>query len=292
MTATAAKRNGRKPKTTEVVVEVRTVDPGEASELLAKNTHNRKQRDRRVEELAGAMLRGEWKFNGDAIRVGQSGTLLDGQHRLAAIVRSGKSQQFVVITGLPDSVQETMDSGAKRSAADALKLRGEKDVFRLAACARLVRAYEDRETFRNPFVQYTAQQVLATVDKHPGIRESVRRADQVRVHTQIPHSVASACHYLFSLVDPVDTEVFYTRLVQGTDLSPVDPIHALRRQFTMHRPKGTRISSLVIGALVIKSFNYWRAGAEVKHLVYRPGGATAEKFPTVDGLTVGPEGLL
>jgi hypothetical protein len=37
-------------------------------------------------------------------------------------------------------------------------------------------------------------------------------------------------------------------------------------------------------ALAIKAFNYWRRGEPVSHLVWRPGGGTAEKFPTIDGL--------
>jgi hypothetical protein len=272
---------------TKPTVEMLTIGPEEARRLLDSNAHNRRLRIHQVEQIKGAMIRGEWVFNGDAIRISEDGDLLDGQHRLAAIEATGLPQEMMVISGLPRTAQETMDAGAKRNCADVLRLRGETDVNRLAAVLRIVQHYETRKTFRPPVVQSTTQELLATLERHPGTREALVATRPVLRNTQFAGGPAGACYYLFSLVDPVDTEVFFTHLAMGTDLTSEDPIRALRRQFTNPRPVGNRVPGYIQGALTIKAFNYWRRGESVRLLQWRPGGATAEKFPVIDGLDLG-----
>jgi hypothetical protein len=267
-----------------ITTDIREIGPGEAAELLSQNTHNRKLRPRLVEQLAGAMARDEWVFNGDAVRIADSGVLLDGQHRLAAVVRSGRAQRFLVISGLSDAAQETMDTGAKRSIGDMLKLRGESDVNRLAAVVRLVWHYERRQTFRSPLVPPTQQQMIACLEQHPETREAVRQTRPVLTNTQLSGGPAGACYYLFSRVDPTDAEVFFTRFAMGTELVPGSPIHLLRRRFLEPRPQG-KLSPVTQGALVIKAFNAWRRGDEQRSFLrWAAGGSIPEKFPVVEGL--------
>jgi hypothetical protein len=284
-TATAARKNGTVVKDTVApTVEIATISPADAKQILEYNVNNRNLRPGRVEQFVGAMRRGEWVFNGDAIRIAKSGRLLDGQHRLVAVAQSGVPQRFVKITGLDDVTQETMDAGAKRTLADILKLRGEKDVNRLASIIRNVFLYETTESFRPPHIVPTAQELLACLGRHPSVRESIPATRPVLNNTQFAGAPAGACHYLFSLVDAVDTEIFFTRFALGTDLTPKDPIYALRRLLLAPRPGRATIASYMQAALAIKAFNYWRRGEPVSHLVWRPGGGTAEKFPTIDGL--------
>lgn len=265
-------------------VEVREIGPEEASALLLEsNTHNRALNSRRVDGFAGAMARGEWEFNGDAVRISESGVLQDGQHRLAAVVQSGIARTFVVVSGLPDSAQETMDLGSKRSVSDVLKLRGEQNCPALAAGLRLLYWYEKRRSFRKEIIAPSPQQLLGVLNRHPGMRESVRQARHVSSNTHLMQSVVTACHYLFMQVDVTDATEFFARLTSGTFLAPSDPIHALRRQFTRTNKPG-RVPLVIQGALVIKAWNLWRGGHSVTNLYWRPGGATRESFPEIDGL--------
>lgn len=274
------------PMGIQIDTEIREISPAEAQEMLDANTHNRKLRASRVDSLAFAMINGEWTFNGDAIRIGESGRLLDGQHRLAALIQSETTQQFLVISGLPDATQETMDTGAKRTVADMMKLRGETDVNRLAAATRLVLLYETLGTMRNPKIQATPQQVLACLDRHPGIRAANAAVRPVQKNMRFATGPSASCYYLMSLVDPAETEVFFTRLGQGTELAPRSPIHALRRRFTA--PSNAHsIPSHFQAALCIKAWNMWRLGEETDHIRYKPGGTLAEKFPKIDGLVLG-----
>lgn len=103
-------------------VTVELVTPQRASQLLGGNVRNRKLRQSLVEHYAQEMRQGRWLQTHQGIAVNCDGTLLDGQHRLAAIVKCGIPQMMVVATGVNSESQIAMDDHAKRTAADAISL--------------------------------------------------------------------------------------------------------------------------------------------------------------------------
>ncbi len=94
------------------------VTPEIAAEMLSNNANNRPLRKGHVKRLADAILQGEWKVSPQPISIGGSGRLLDGQHRLTAIVEAGQAIQLMVCYGVEDSVFDVLDIGAKRSYSD------------------------------------------------------------------------------------------------------------------------------------------------------------------------------
>lgn len=52
-----------------ITVEIKTLWPEDAKELLALNTRNRAISSKRVEVLVNDILEGAYKFNGDTIRL-------------------------------------------------------------------------------------------------------------------------------------------------------------------------------------------------------------------------------
>ena len=69
-----------------ITVNQETITPELAAEFLKKNKSNRPLSSKHVIALAGSIERGEWMFTGESIKFSESDTLLDGQHRLSAIV--------------------------------------------------------------------------------------------------------------------------------------------------------------------------------------------------------------
>jgi hypothetical protein len=104
-----------------------------AAKLLSNNTRNRSVRRKNVEFFAKEILSGNWKLNAETIKVGRDGTLLDGQHRLYAVVETGMSIQCLLATDLDQDVFDTIDTGARRSAGDTLTVAGEVCGRNLAA---------------------------------------------------------------------------------------------------------------------------------------------------------------
>ena len=102
----------------------RFILPPEAESILSRMTGNRTRRRRHVETLAADMREGRWVDTHEPIAMSVDGNLIDGQHRLAAVVLSGVGQWFWVAVydthqtaiGLP------IDCGARRSTSDLLGL--------------------------------------------------------------------------------------------------------------------------------------------------------------------------
>jgi hypothetical protein len=106
----------------ELTTDLLTITPEYARELLKANGANRSLRKQLVRTYANEMLAGRWRITGEAIQFGTDGRLLNGQHRLNAVVMADVPVTFLVIYGIDPDAQLVMDSGAKRTAGDALGL--------------------------------------------------------------------------------------------------------------------------------------------------------------------------
>jgi hypothetical protein len=138
-TATGVAANRFRKKEESMKVSVELITPEIASEILSFNTRNRKLRQSVVDRYAAEMKAGRWLETHQGIAINCDGTLLDGQHRLAAIVQSGIAQKMVVTRSVPSSSQIAMDDHAKRSPSDSISLdRGTLVTSTVVAIARAV----------------------------------------------------------------------------------------------------------------------------------------------------------
>lgn len=100
-----------------------TITPELAEKWLENNSINRRINRGRVKQYAYDMMTGKWQLNGEAIKVYTDGSLADGQHRLAAIIETGKPVKMCVITDVPKGVT-VQDRGRTRSTIDSMILEG------------------------------------------------------------------------------------------------------------------------------------------------------------------------
>lgn len=268
---------------------VEDIDPHTAKDLLGGNTHNRNLRGRVVDSYAADMRAGAWQQNGESIKIAEDGTIVDGQHRLHAIVESGVTVPMFVVRGLPMEAQDVIDTGAKRTFADALKLRKETNYNMLAAVTRRVDLWQRGvRTTKSNFVP-TNTQLLATLERHPDIRVAAEAAVSIRHHIPIQGSVVGICYWLFSNLEVKDQEeaarlaedvpFFFERLSDGAELATNHPIYVLRRTAIENMTSKSRINEIVMTAYVIKAWNAYRDGRKMGLLRFRPGGANPESFP-------------
>lgn len=107
--------------------------PEMAERLLGKNVKNRNVRDKKVAQYARDMVSGNWSFTGNNnIVLGPDGRLLDGQHRLKAVIKAQVTVPMGVFQGVDCADQKSMDQGAKRTFSDVFKLNG---IANAALCA-------------------------------------------------------------------------------------------------------------------------------------------------------------
>jgi len=186
-----------------VEFSVETITPAKARQYIEKNTRNRKLSNSTVKRLASAIDRGEWCINGEAIKFDETGRLLDGQHRLSAILIAGKAIETCVVRNLDPDVFNTLDAGKARNAGDTLYVLDYKNPNALAAAARSVFAYERNWiSGKGGARRISNKEVLAVVERH---KELPRLANQYMRRplftSLVPHSVGMFGFYLAAQIN-------------------------------------------------------------------------------------------
>lgn len=260
-------------------IEMVLVTPEKAEALLEFNTTNRGLRVAHVNMLANDMSSGFWKMNGDAIRIAKDGSILDGQHRLHAVVRSGTSQQMLIITGLDVDTRVTMDSGAARTFGDTLKWMAVPNHNVVAAITTRVLLSERIKPFAyrsttGSHAKPSKQELLAVLDTNPDIVDAGQKAVDLRRRTPLSGGTCGFAWLYLNRLDEEDCEDFFTKLASGANLAERDPILVLRSALTERRL--TDVESV---AMTFKSWNAYREGREVGLLRFKQGGKAPESFP-------------
>lgn len=262
-----------------VTPEIRLVLPADAKALLARNDDNRTVRSKHVRQLSEAMRVGHWVFNGETIKIASDGTLLDGQHRLMAMVEAGVTLSMVVVEGLPRPVQNSIDTGRKRRLPEALHTRGYADVNWLASSLNALYRYRVTGAFGRGGTP-TTPQAIELLEREPQIVDSLRVARIVYDEIRGLPAIFAASHRVFSDHDPEKAQEFFEKLRHGTNLGVRNPIWLLRRQMIRARlrPKYTLTPQMVAG-LTFKAFVAWRDGRPVQLLSFRPA---VERLPSLE----------
>lgn len=262
---------------------VELITPDLARQYLGQNTHNRKIRQGKVLAYAEDMKAGRWEMNGASIAFGLDGALDDGQHRLLAVIESNVPVRMLVVRGLSAKAQDTIDTGVSRKLADVLTLRGEKNASTLAAALRSVFIWQSgRRNFGGASGSYTTiPQLLRCLEDNPWVRDYAPLMKRLTTNAKLPASVSGALIYAFNEADPEDADYFWERLMSEEGHTKGDPIFTLRKALLSSKDHRGSRNVNYLAALTIKAWNRYRAGETCEILVYRTGGAQAEKFPEV-----------
>lgn len=100
------------------------VTPSLAKATLENNTKNRTLTSARVDEFVALMKSGRFQCTHQGIALDNDGNVIDGQHRLAAVAKSGCSVYMLVSKGVPEETRLAVDTGKARSALAISKLVG------------------------------------------------------------------------------------------------------------------------------------------------------------------------
>lgn len=110
-----------------------------AKHILAHfNSKNRRIKQAKVRKFLLAMKNGQWKITNQGIAFDEKGNLIDGQHRLEALVAYGESKnphdlsqtslKMLVVCGLSVETQDVIDKGTNRSLKDTATMNGHLSV--------------------------------------------------------------------------------------------------------------------------------------------------------------------
>lgn len=274
--------------TTTMKLEIVTMTPEWAHQILTtRNTKNRHMRPSVVRRYARAIEAGQWKLTQQGVAIGSNGVLLDGQHRLAAIVEAGQPVQIALATDCDPSIFMVMDTGCTRMAADVLQMGGVGNPTTAAAGIKLYILNE-----RHPDKIWTGQSLQ--FPSHTDIEAYNRqRSEDVAWACSVALAAYRGCKRInksaclaFALLAldagwPTSTvESFCEKLGNGAGLTDTSPILRFRTFLINEVVRKGGGSAQIHLACLIKTFNYWNEGAELK--LFRP--PTLPAMPTVAAL--------
>ena len=242
--------------------EVVTMTPQWASQLLGQTKQrNRKFKRRHLERLTNTIQNGNWYITAQGIALDQDNNILDGQHRLAAVVRAEKPIQIMLGRNLDPGIFNVVDTGSTRTAGDALDILGSSKGKTVAAALKNYQLY-----YQFPKVKWSGNhtpahtEVTKLYDLHKDyvenmIEEISRRRKSFRCFSE---SVALTFSLLARDKHWAETPIlnFMDAICFGANLEPEDVCLSFRNQLGSgyFKRRGTCPAQYLLNSF-IKCFN-------------------------------------
>lgn len=215
---------------------IETVTPRMAADYLTHNTRNRKIVAAHVDAIARDIRAGNWMMNAQPICFARDGRLLNGQHRLSAVIAAGEAIEVPVMRGLPEEAYATYDIHAKRGPQLGAAFDNFGDKPLVAAAAVLLWKRELKPSgVRN--AKPTPAEVMKIIEQHPRLLE-MRTFGRKMIEFG-RGSVLAYAAYCIERDDPELGRVFLERFETGADLPRGHLILELRKRMQIMRRERT-----------------------------------------------------
>lgn len=260
-------------------LEAITVD--RARTLLSGQKKNRPLKQSKVKHIAKDIAEGRWAMNGESIVLDTDGDLLDGQHRLAALIYAAEklledetlSIKSIIVSGVPRSLFATFDQGEKRSLADVVAIDDHPYPADLAVAIRLlVIRLAGKKVSGTGKLSHADS--LAVLEDHPNLQGWVEyvvdlQGDEdtnwLRVGNLISPGYMAALCYLASLDYENDViENFLKALTNQDHEKKGCPAVALRKVLLKNRmDKDSKLKRDALVSYVVKAILAFANGDEI-----------------------------
>lgn len=183
--------------------------------------NNRSVNTRAVRKYSEDMANGDWVLSPQPITFAPDGTLIDGQHRLHAVIRSGVTVTFIVAGKVPLHAASGIDTGGTRALHQVMKIMGVKNVSATEVAMVRMIAHMTGETVETP-------------NQAAALLESKYGEDVDRIVSIVPGKLAiGKVQYRAALAfcrpaDPDRIDLFAQQFADGAMLEHGNPILALR----------------------------------------------------------------
>lgn len=256
-------------------------------EMLERNTLNRPLNDQHVKRISKQIIEGKWRFNGDTIKFSHNKEILDGQHRLWAVIEAKVPIKTAVIYGIEPEAFATIDTLRKpRSGADVLALHGATRYrqYTSAALQWLLRWQRGIiETYQKPANRIENSDIEMIYRDNPGIERAIERVRNLRGVAN--PSLVGFFYYIVSNRSPELAERMVFTLENPAGISVNDPFFRLRMYFTSE--SAHRKDAVMTIALMIKAANAASLGQDMRSLKWQSQGIKPEPFPKLEVSSTG-----
>lgn len=274
-------------KDNHFTTEIMYISPAEASAWLGDNKFdNRRLDDRNVERIVRDIKAGKWVFDGNPIRFDKDGNIIDGQHRLWAIVKSGKQVQSMVVRGLDNEAKMTIDTGKARNISDIFHFHGYVNSSVLASVCRLAIGYREtdgnmwRWATQNSHKRLSTQELLKEAKANALAIAAVQSTISMPMTRKIMGvGMTAFAYYLLTIScnDKYLVDNFFLGVEKGVNLPVDSPILLLRNTLTIRdtylhaaEKQGGNKSMAYKLAIIIKAWNAYRSNKSFTKLRFDP----------------------
>lgn len=261
-------------------ITIEVVTPQDAARMLGTMKGNRQLRQRVVQRYAREMIAGKWLLNGESVKLARDGRLIDGQHRLNAVVLAKLPIQMCVVRGVDADAMITLDTGVGRTFADVGTIAGRSYT---QAVGPIIRWWFKYQT-GSPTVANTPsiQEMETILEQHPSIVESAAFIMKLQTVRQrcFPGVQGFVHSYASERYDREMADSFMQDLNDGASLNKTSPIYVLRKRLVDTSDKKRPPATYAL-AWTIKAWNFWINGDMVQQIKWQSASETGavEEFP-------------
>lgn len=287
-----------KKRNVGVRTEVVEITPELAREWLRKVKRNRNVTKSVVKKYAKDMSNGDWILTGESLKFSIDGFLIDGQHRLEAVIEADTTILCCVTWGIRDErAFVRMDTGRKRTPDQLVEIAFREEIDGGLRNSKVITSVARRvllwEIIANKH-EYSLSNSLFSDISGQAIIDYLRIGHNLTeiqwllgdLKPSMPYkrsgagsSLVAAMVILHKHNHPVTMD-FMNRLIYGADLKKNSPVILLRDKLMLSTERNrSRMWATEVMALTIKAWNKFAKGETVKSLSWRWDGNAPEKFP-------------
>lgn len=257
------------------------VTPKIAEAYLRHNKKNVALRRKVVDFYAAQMKKKQWKETAEAIQFSENGNLIDGQHRLHAIVKSGVTLRLLVARDVPRDAFHVLNTGRKRTSSDLLTIEGISNPTIKSQTTNFILTFQSGKYYKLANQQsgsssITNAEILKFVKNNPELGEICDYCNKIyyKFRGMSPGSL-SGLYWIFSKKSQRQCDDFFEKYSTGLDLTPTSPVFLLREKFIRDMGNKRKMGIKEKIALFIIAWNAFLTKKPMELLQFKTG----QQFP-------------
>ena len=250
----------------KITSKVKTITPDKAFKMLEKNTMNRNIDQKRVEQYARDMKCGRWTLNGSTIVIAKDGTILDGQHRLWAVITADRPIAFLIVYNADKEDFDTIDTGLTRTSRHIMQIACSAHSSTAAALTKLLWLHDAVDANLAPETCHSHVSNNRLRVFYEDNKRLIEQAASVAEHKHpfVKSHMALAYCIIFRKTGHLDKlDSFFDALKSATFINPKHPIMTLQSKLFSNKMSSRKLSVQETLAAYIRVWNAFVRGKDL-----------------------------
>jgi len=260
---------------------IEIITPDRARQLLKENINNRPVIKTHLKRLCSELLNGNFKLNGETIKISKKGIVLDGQHRLMAVVETGIAIETLIVVGIDDDFFATIDQGAPRTLAAILNIEKIENAKHCASIVPILASYKNNKEphqGRGVFISKVDSLNYFKANKNAIVNAGAFSAASP-LRKLISPAYLGLLYFLFNEIDEQQCILFFDRVTRGIGVHEFSPEYILKTRLVSIATSTVKEDQLSRCAFFIFAWNAARSGKNMRFIRWTRSGNAEQDFP-------------